>query len=91
MAAYWLKPHPEKPVVDGWFMQRYMRAAGWCLQHRVITLVVAIAIFVASLQIVPLLPKGFVPPADTALTRDAGRENIFLEQCVSERPVAEGH
>ena len=68
MAAYWLKPHPEKPVVDGWFMQRYMRAAGWCLQHRVITLVVAIAIFVASLQIVPLLPKGFVPPADTALT-----------------------
>ncbi|SEB00438.1 hydrophobe/amphiphile efflux-1 (HAE1) family protein [Thiothrix caldifontis] len=68
MAAYLLKPHPEKPLKDGWFMRTYMQAAGWCLKHRIITLVAAIVIFVASLQIVPLLPKGFVPPADTALT-----------------------
>lgn len=72
MAAYFLKPHPtekaKQPERDGWFMRHYMTAAGWCLKHRFITLVAAIAIFVASLQIVPLLPKGFVPPADTALT-----------------------
>ena len=68
MAAYFLKPHPEKEQKDGWFMRTYMNAAAWCLKHRFITLVAAIVIFVASLQIVPLLPKGFVPPADTALT-----------------------
>jgi len=75
MAAYFLKPHSPKahekvaqPERDGWFMRHYMTAAGWCLKHRFITLVAAIGIFVASMQIIPLLPKGFVPPADTALT-----------------------
>ena len=68
MAAYFLKAHPEKPQKDGVIMRAYMKAAGFCLKHRFITLFAAIAIFVASLQIVPLLPKGFVPPADTALT-----------------------
>ncbi len=75
MAAYFLKPHVPKadekalqPERDGWFMRHYMTAAGWCLKHRFITLLAAIAIFVASMQIIPLLPKGFVPPADTALT-----------------------
>ncbi len=68
MAAYFLKAHPEKEQKDGIFMRAYMKAASWCLKHRILTLVGAIAIFVASLQIMPLLPKGFVPPADTALT-----------------------
>ncbi|MEB4592463.1 efflux RND transporter permease subunit, partial [Candidatus Thiothrix sp. Deng01] len=68
MAAYFLKPHPEKEQKDGWIMRAYMRTVGWCLRHRIITLIAAIAIFAASLMIVPLLPKGFVPPADTALT-----------------------
>lgn len=68
MAAYTLKPHKEKPREDGWIMRTYMRSVSWCLKHRFITLFAAIAVFIASLMIVPLLPKGFVPPADTALT-----------------------
>lgn len=68
MAAYLLKPKPHKTRGDGWIMRVYLWIASWCLKLRYLTLFSAIALFMASLQIVPLLPKGFVPPADTALT-----------------------
>ncbi len=70
MAAYFLKPHKHaaKEAQDGFIMRNYLRAVSWALRYRFITLFAAIGLFVASLMIVPLLPKGFVPPADTALT-----------------------
>ncbi len=68
MAAYMLKPHPAKPVHEGWIMRAYLWLARGCLRFRYLTLLAAIAIFAASMKILPLLPKGFVPPADTALT-----------------------
>ncbi len=68
MAAYLLKPHARLNPSDGWIMRGYLWIARWCLKLRYLTLISAIALFVASLQIIPLLPKGFVPPADTALT-----------------------
>jgi hydrophobe/amphiphile efflux-1 (HAE1) family protein len=68
MSAYILKPHPERTMQDGWFMRTYLKTVGWCLKHRFITLALAIAMFVGSLMLAQLLPKGFVPPADTALT-----------------------
>ncbi len=71
MAAYLLKPHPEREEKDGWIMRSYLTAMRWCLRHRLITSVFAIAFFIGSLMLVPLLPKGFIPPGDesrTALT-----------------------
>jgi len=68
MAAYLLKPKPHKSRNDAWLMRVYLWIASWCLKLRYLTLFSAIALFIASLQILPLLPKGFVPPADTALT-----------------------
>lgn len=68
MAAYLLKPKPHQSRGDGWLMRAYLWIARGCLKLRYLTLFSAIALFLASLQIVPLLPKGFVPPADTALT-----------------------
>ena len=70
MAAYMLKPikdgHEEK---DGALMQWYMRVSRWCLKHRLITVVAALAFFVGSLFLIPLLPTGFIPPDDNSQTQ----------------------
>ncbi|MDO9026105.1 efflux RND transporter permease subunit [Zwartia sp.] len=71
MAAYLMKPisgpHAE-PKPDSWVMRQYLRIMGWCLNHRLVTIVFAFAFFAGSLALVPLLPKGFVPPADRGQT-----------------------
>ena len=68
MAAYLLKPKAERAPVDGWLMRGYLRVVAWCIRHRLITALASIAFFVASLALVPLLPTGFVPPADRGQT-----------------------
>ncbi len=70
MAAYLLKPIPGGFVEkDGALMQWYMRASRWCLKHRLITVVLALAFFVGSIFLIPLLPKGFIPPDDNSQTQ----------------------
>lgn len=68
MAAYFLKPakHHERP--DGWVMTRYMRTMKWCLNHRLATVALSILFFIGSMSLTPLLPTGFVPPADRGQT-----------------------
>jgi len=68
MAAYLLKPSVvvEK---ESALMNWYLRAAQWCLGHRLATTLLAIAFFISSLMLIPLLPSGFVPPADKAQTQ----------------------
>jgi multidrug efflux pump subunit AcrB len=69
MSAYLLKNthHPEPP--DGRIMRNYLRLAAWCLKHRVITITGAVAFFIGSLFLIPLLPKGFIPPDDNPQTQ----------------------
>ncbi|WP_335953651.1 efflux RND transporter permease subunit, partial [Acinetobacter higginsii] len=54
---------------DGKVMRGYMRLVTWCLNHRWITLAGAIAFFICSVMLIPLLPTGFVPPPDTGQTQ----------------------
>ncbi|NML25124.1 efflux RND transporter permease subunit [Zoogloea dura] len=68
MAAYFLKPVAHGEVPEGRMMRAYMRSMQWCLRHRFVTLLGAIAFFVGSVMLIPLLPTGFVPPADRAQT-----------------------
>ncbi len=69
MAAYILKPTTHREEVDGWLMQRYMRAMKWCLHHRLFTMIAATVFFFSSIALVGLLPTGFVPAADRAQTQ----------------------
>lgn len=69
MAAYLLKPMPEVKEQHGKLMQWYLRQVEWCLSHRLATSFMAVAFFVGSLGLIPLLPSGFVPPADRAQTQ----------------------
>ena len=52
-------------------MRAYLRLAAWCIRHRFVTALLAIAFFVGSLMLVPLLPTGFIPPDDLAKTQAA--------------------
>ena len=69
MAAYLLKPLPHAEERDGAIMRRYMRTMQWCLRHRGLTMIAAALFFVGSISLVPLLPTGFVPPADRSQTQ----------------------
>lgn len=69
MAAYLLKPTEEVEEKDGWVMQRYMRTMRWCLHHRHLTALGSALFFIGSIALVPLLPTGFVPPADRGQTQ----------------------
>lgn len=70
MAAYLMKAVPEsaREQTDGWVMRHYLKSVTWCLSHRLLTLVLATLFFAGSIALVPLLPKGFVPPADRSQT-----------------------
>jgi multidrug efflux pump subunit AcrB len=72
MAAYILKPIVGDHKDPGW-MKTYMRAATWCLKHRVATMVAATLFFAGSIALVPLLPTGFIPPDDNSQTQ------VYLE------------
>ncbi|WP_295751844.1 efflux RND transporter permease subunit [Undibacterium sp.] len=67
MAAYLLKPILHE-TSDGKIMQQYMRLAKWCLEHRLMTSILAGLFFFGSLALVPLLPTGFIPPDNRSQT-----------------------
>lgn len=48
--------------------QPYRRLLKWALRHRLTTLAVAIAFFIGSLMLVPLIPKGFIDNGDLGLS-----------------------
>ncbi len=54
---------------DGVVMRTYLRMVRWCLRHRLVTALLSFAFFAGSIALVPLLPTGFVPPADRAQTQ----------------------
>lgn len=68
MAAYILNPKEEKEPEDGPLMTRYLGWVRWCIEHRFITSLAAGLFFAGSIALIPLLPTGFVPPADRAQT-----------------------
>ncbi|MCE1183655.1 MAG: efflux RND transporter permease subunit, partial [Rhodocyclales bacterium] len=67
MAAYLLKPVAAEHT-PGW-LRRYEAWAEWCLRHRLLTLAGAGLFFFGSFALVPLLPKGFMPPDDLSQTQ----------------------
>ena len=68
MAAYILKPIVTQEAEPRW-LQRYMTWVAWCTRHRIVTMFLATVFFVGSIMLVPLLPKGFIPPDDNSQTQ----------------------
>ena len=72
MAAYIMQRNTNAHR-EPWWMPRYLAWASWCLKHRLITGAGAIAFFVGSVMLIPLLPTGFIPPDDNSQTQ------VYLE------------
>jgi multidrug efflux pump subunit AcrB len=73
MAAYMLKNQKHVEHGDGGVMRVYLKLAGWCLHHRLLTMIAAAAFFFGTLCLVPLLPTGFIPADDNPQTQ------VFVE------------
>ncbi len=48
--------------------QPYKSLLKWALRHRLITLAIALAFFIASLMLIPAIPKGFVDDGDVGIS-----------------------
>ncbi len=69
MAAYILKPvkHIEKPPSR--VMTAYLSVVKWTLNHRLITMALALAFFVGSLSLAKAIPTAFIPPDEMNQTK----------------------
>src|SRR5580692_2204249 len=66
LASYWFKSgvkEKQNPIYN-WIRDQYAGRLHWCLNHPAVTLVVALAIFVATLLLVPLIGGEFLPHLD---------------------------
>jgi len=68
MAAYFMKSRVQHQP-DPFWMAAYLKISRWTLNHRWMTLGIAMAIFIGSLSLIPLLPQGFFPPDDSSQTQ----------------------
>ena len=66
LAAYFLRPHPEHVVREGWIMRNYVQLVTWSVRHRFLTMIAGIGIFIVSIMASGMLPQGFIPKADEA-------------------------
>jgi hydrophobe/amphiphile efflux-1 (HAE1) family protein len=69
MAAYMFKEkgHHEELKKDQLSYQ-YRRLLTWALKHRAIVLILAVALFFGSIQLIPFIPTGFIDRDDTGLS-----------------------
>ncbi|MDJ0735031.1 MAG: efflux RND transporter permease subunit [Nostocaceae cyanobacterium] len=61
------KPRKQNPKSYRRF-QPYKSTLQWALRHRLTTLGIALAFFIASLMLVPLIPKGLVDSGDIGIS-----------------------
>src|SRR5450432_4044130 len=63
LCSYFLRTRVHEPrmVVYEWIRNGYGRLLGWCLRNRLVTVMVILAIFGASLLLIPLIGGEFMP------------------------------
>jgi hydrophobe/amphiphile efflux-1 (HAE1) family protein len=66
MAAYLMRPVPEKTEGGGLIMRSYVAFLQATLKVRYLTLVVGMMLFAGSIYATTLLPTGFMPDEDTS-------------------------
>ena len=70
MAAYLFKEkgHDLKQLKKDQLSYQYRRLLIWALKHRAIVLILAVALFFGSVQLIPFIPTGFIDRDDTGLS-----------------------
>lgn len=67
MGAYLLKDHAHDET-DGPVMKRYLALVQWGLAHRKLSILSGVLLFIGSMALAPLLPNGFIPASDRAMS-----------------------
>jgi len=57
-----------KPYQTAQRRKPYRSLLNWALRHRITTLLIAVALFIGSLQLVPFIPKGLFNSGDTGVS-----------------------
>jgi multidrug efflux pump subunit AcrB len=68
MSAYILKSGGDEHRAPSW-LATYDKCVKWCLRHRAITSLAAVAFFLGSFALLPFLPTGFIPSDDSSQTQ----------------------
>jgi multidrug efflux pump subunit AcrB len=68
MAAFLLKPHGEDEYKSR-MLDWYLEKVKWCLQHRLIVVVVSSVVMGLMLSLFRYLPTGFAPAGDNGFTQ----------------------
>jgi len=68
LAAYLLTEGHHPATEDGRLMPGYLKAVRWTLGHRKTTMLLSTLFFIGACGLLPLIPAGFVPPADRGYT-----------------------
>ncbi|MEH7438097.1 efflux RND transporter permease subunit [Neobacillus drentensis] len=61
LAKLFLLKIKHKEVKESWFEKAYKHTLTWVLNKRAVTIVIAVVMFAASLALVPMIPKNFLP------------------------------
>lgn len=67
LAAYILKPAPKDKEDNGLFQKisvNYRHLLRWALNHRPLIVIVTLTVFLISIPLAVILPKGFIPKSD---------------------------
>ncbi|MFG3453326.1 efflux RND transporter permease subunit [Stutzerimonas stutzeri] len=64
MAAYLLRPPKQHSQVPPRWLSLYLTWMQWCLRHRMLTVLGAMAFFTGGLMLAASLPDTFLPPDD---------------------------
>ncbi|MGD0620817.1 MAG: efflux RND transporter permease subunit, partial [Bryobacteraceae bacterium] len=66
LCSYFLRKHVHEPRarVYEWIRNLYGRMLGWCLRYRIVTVVIILTIFGASLLLIPFIGGEFMPHLD---------------------------
>jgi heavy metal efflux system protein len=66
LCAYFLQKNVREPHLRmyEWLLRHYERTLGWCLRNRVLTVVLCLAVFGASLALIPSIGAEFMPHLD---------------------------
>ena len=68
VSSFSSSPHPPISLSPRRRFQPYASTLRWALRHRITTLLLALAFFIGSLMLVPMIPKGLVDGADIGIS-----------------------
>src|SRR5690606_39717705 len=61
LAAYFMRSNATHVEKEGWLLKRYTSVVRWSVRHRILTVVLGMAIFSCSIGSFYLIPSGFMP------------------------------